>query len=81
VVKTVPDQNIKLDFCPQCRKLIDRALDTIPSERILIKAPQVITPDGYVGISLCKQCGNFIKSVLGVEAFKIFCPKGGSDNE
>ena len=68
--------DVKLDFCPHCRRRIDWALDNVPYQDIYIQAnPEEQGPsEGHIVIPLCEKCGRFVKSSLYIDGFTIYTP-------
>jgi hypothetical protein len=71
-----PAENVKLDFCPRCRRLIDWALDNVPLDKIFVQAArnQNTPSTEHVIVPLCDICAAFVESTLHVDGFTIYTP-------
>lgn len=65
--------NSNIDFCFNCRRLIDQTLDVVPADKVYIQASKMIDPpSNHIVIQLCPECSNFVETVLDTGGFKIF---------
>ena len=64
-----------INFCYECKKLIDYALLTPLRNRLYIEInPEVEAPEGRTSITLCEVCQMRLKEELGIDGFVIETP-------
>jgi hypothetical protein len=61
----------KIDFCPNCRRTIDAALDSENQGRLYIMINnKVKAPYGRVPISICNTCRSLLQE-LKIDGFEV----------
>ena len=61
----------KLDFCPDCRLMIDAALDRVGSKLFIQVTPMIEIPAGLYPVPLCRECQALVRHYDDVDGFTI----------